>query len=69
MNAKKYKKVIMLLVLCLILSVMVPMRMMHADAEDDMPDDDLSGSAIAILSGETEKAAAPRAAVESTEPQ
>ena len=59
MNAKKYKKVIMLLVLCLILSVMVPMRMMHADAEDDMPDDDLSGSAIAILSGETEKAAAP----------
>ena len=53
MNAKKYKKVIMLLVLCLILSVMVPMRMMHADAEDEMPDDDLSGSAVAVLPEET----------------
>lgn len=67
MNAKKYKKVIMLLVLCLILSVMVPMRMMHADAEDDMPDDDLSGSAIAILPGETEKAAAPEETVAKAE--
>lgn len=57
MNAKKYKKVIMLLVLCLILSVLVPMRMMRADAED-VPDEDLSGEAVAVLTGKADEAPA-----------
>ena len=48
MNAKKYKKIIMLLVLCLVLSVLIPWRMTNADA-DDFPEEDLSGEAVAVM--------------------
>ena len=55
MNAKKYKNVIMLLVLCLVLSVLIPWRMTNADA-DDLPEEDLSGEAVTVTTESMEVA-------------
>ena len=66
MNAKKYKNVIMLLVLCLIFSMLIPMRMMRADA-DDVPAEDLSGAAVATLTAETDDTTLESAATVSEE--